>query len=258
MRRGEVISKMAKDETGDPRRTVALLWGAPARTRPGPKPALDLDRIVRTAIEIADRDGVSALVMRRVAAELGVGTASLYTYVPRRQDLIALMLDEVAGYGSLPHTFPGGWRDQLEAWAKEDWAAYHEHPWMVQVATDRMLPGPNLLTWYDSALTVLADTGLTELEKVAAIETVDGFLRGMAWASAGSDALERNTELTDEDWEARRTSAMAELVDFTRFPALLRSLQAGVVPRAKDTFELGLQRVLDGIEALVDSRRPPP
>ncbi|MCI2418865.1 TetR/AcrR family transcriptional regulator [Saccharopolyspora sp. K220] len=239
---------MSTDET-DPSRALALLWGVRDRPRRGPRPALDVDRIVRAAIDIADREGVTALSMRRVATELGVGTASLYTYVPGRAELIALMLDAVAGYSSLPHTLPGDWRAKFQTWAREDWAEFHRHPWVLQVVSGRVLPGPNLLAWYDSTLRVLAETGLSEQEKLAVIETLDGFVRGTAWTSVDRGA-------GDTAWAAKRDEALAELVNFDDYPALARALLAGADPSAAETFELGLQRVLDGIATLIDARAP--
>jgi AcrR family transcriptional regulator len=75
---------------------MELLCGAPGsrRTR-GPKPGLTVERIVRAAIEVADAEGLAALSMRRVADQLGVGTMSLYTYVPGKAELIDVMLDAV-------------------------------------------------------------------------------------------------------------------------------------------------------------------
>lgn len=241
----------------DPTRALELLWAPRDRPRRGPKPGLDLDRIVQAAIAVADREDLQALSMRRVAAELGVGTASLYTYVPGRDELIALMLDTVAGYSTLPHTMPGNWRAKLEAWAREDWAEFHRHPWVPYVVSGRLVPGPNALAWYDSALRVLGDTGLSEAEKAAVIDTIDGYVRGLAWASANSIRAERTTGVSDAIWDARRAAAMAKLVDFERYPALARALVAGVSPGSTDTFEIGLQRVLDGIEALIVERQPP-
>src|SRR5216117_1909772 len=84
---------------GDPIRSMELLWrdaAAPARGR-GPKPGLTVDRIVAAATELADGDGLAALSMRRVAERLGVGTMSLYTYVPSKADLIDVMYDAACG-----------------------------------------------------------------------------------------------------------------------------------------------------------------
>lgn len=241
----------------DPTRALELLWAARGRRRRGPKPGLDLDRIVHAAIAVADREDLPALSMRRVAEQLGVGTASLYTYVPGRYELIALMLDTIAGYSTLPHTMPGNWRARFEAWAREDWAEFHRHPWVPQVVSGRVIPGPNLLAWYDSALRVLADTGLSETEKVAVIATIDGYVRGLAWSSADSIRAERTSGVSDVAWGARRDAVMEKLVDFERYPALVRALVTGAAPGPTDAFEIGLQLVLDGVEALIVERQRP-
>ena len=72
---------------------------APAGSR-GPKRRTDLDSVVRAAIELADAEGLDAVSMRRVAERLGIGTMSLYTYVPGKGELLDLMLDTVYGQRS--------------------------------------------------------------------------------------------------------------------------------------------------------------
>jgi AcrR family transcriptional regulator len=83
------------------------------RNRPAKAP-LSRDAIVSTALHILERDGLSGLSLRRVAAALDTGAASLYVYVANLEELHALMLDQalaavqVTGAGSLP------WRDRLK------------------------------------------------------------------------------------------------------------------------------------------------
>jgi AcrR family transcriptional regulator len=83
--------------SGDPKRTMALLWGIGKKPTRGPKPGLSVGRIVSAAVEVADAEGLGALSMRRVADRLGIGTMSLYTYVPGKAELIDVMLDTVLG-----------------------------------------------------------------------------------------------------------------------------------------------------------------
>ena len=100
---------MASDRTGagDPDRTLALLWRVPAESRRGPRPGLSVDRVVDTAVELADADGMGALTMRRLAQAVGVAPMTLYTYVPGKAELLDLMLDTV--YARMPRrdTGPG-------------------------------------------------------------------------------------------------------------------------------------------------------
>jgi AcrR family transcriptional regulator len=82
--------------TDDAAKVLELLWGtARPRGRRGPRPALSTERIVRSAIAIADRDGLEAVTMRRLAESLGVRPMALYTYVPGKRELLDLMLDTV-------------------------------------------------------------------------------------------------------------------------------------------------------------------
>ena len=80
--------------TGDPARSMALLWRTTAPGRRSPT-GLDVDRVVTTAVGLADRHGLAAMTMRAVAAELGVGAMTLYTHVPGKGELVDLMLDQV-------------------------------------------------------------------------------------------------------------------------------------------------------------------
>lgn len=241
------------DESSDVRRTLDLLWGVARPTRRGPRPALQLEQIVEAAIGYADHHGLAGLTMRQIATELDIGTASLYTYIPGRSTLLALMLDTIAGQSVLPHTLPGDWRARFEGWARHDWDLFHQHPWVLELVTRQYLPGPNLMAWFDSALRTLADIALPDADKLAAIEAVDGYVRGAAWASAGARARGTTAASTpDPAAEQARAaavdSALADLFDPQRFPELARVIVAGANPGGQDTFEQGLAYVLDGIE----------
>ncbi|MCE7079532.1 TetR/AcrR family transcriptional regulator [Streptomyces sp. ST2-7A] len=124
---------MAKDRTrprsgaADPARSLALLWGTrdrrPARNA---RHDLSMDRIVRVAVAVADTEGVERLSMRRIAEELGVGTMTLYTYVPGKAELVELMLDTVYGEITRPGaedpdgTGNADWRTRLERVARDN------------------------------------------------------------------------------------------------------------------------------------------
>ncbi|QFZ17667.1 TetR/AcrR family transcriptional regulator [Saccharothrix syringae] len=239
----------AKDDVQ--RRTLELLWKGARRPARGPQQGLTVERIVAAAIDLVEAEGLTALSMRRVAQELGVGPASLYTYLPGKAELEALMLDAVQLGETLPHEWPGDWRAKTEAWARSDWEGFRRHPWLLRLVATTPFPGPNTLRWLDSALRVLEDTGLTEPEKMAVVESVDSYVRGQARLS-----LEEHAPSPTEASE--RDALLAELVDFTAYPALTRTIQAGVAPYAADRFEFGLQRLLDGVATLITTRTPPP
>lgn len=86
---------MPSDRTsaGDPARTFALLWGSAPVRRRGPERGLRTGMVVDAATAVADREGLAAVSMRRVAQELGVSAMTLYTYLPGKAELVDLMLD---------------------------------------------------------------------------------------------------------------------------------------------------------------------
>ena len=123
-------------------RALRALWSPPTRPARGPQRGLTVEAIVTAAIDLVEAEGLAALSMRQVAARLGVGTATLYTYLPGKAELTALMLDAVTGDGPLPHEWPGDWRAKLTSWARDDWEAYRRHPWILELSSAGVAPGP--------------------------------------------------------------------------------------------------------------------
>jgi AcrR family transcriptional regulator len=236
----------------DPRHILELLWGRTAPPSRGPRQALTVERIVSAAAEIADTDGLEALSMRRLATRLGVGVASLYTYVPGKDELLALMLDHSIAQDVPPHTRPGTWREKTAAWARRDWEDYTAHPWTIQLVTTRQLAGPGALGWLESALRVFDGTGLSRSEAVAAIQSVDAFVRGQAQAAVGEAAALRPDGPDGASWRGVEEDFLERHVDFTAYPVLTDAFSAGPFPDPRETFEFGLRSLLDGIEARIE------
>lgn len=245
---------------GDPARTMALLWGTRKRSGRGPKPGLSVERIVRAAIEVADAEGVAALSMRHVADRLGVSTMSLYTYVPSKAELIDVMLDAVLGEAVGTNDAAGGWRERLESVARENWALYHRHPWMLRVAAMSRPPlGPNVIAKYDHELRAVDGIGLTDVEMDSVLTLVLGYVQGAARTSVEASQAERSTGMTDAEWWSANAPLLEKVFDPGRYPTASRvGLAAGEAYEAaydpEYAFEFGLRRVLDGIEALIRSR----
>lgn len=242
--------------TGDPARSLALLWRT--QERPG-RSGLSVDRIVAAAIEVADADGLSALSMRRVAEKLGVGTMSLYTHVPGKAELIELMLDRAHGETARPDEVAGDWRARLEFAARENWALYHRHPWLVQITWVRPVLGPNIIAKYEHELRAIDGIGLTDLEMDLVLTLIAGHVEGAARRSLEAARAEQLTGVSDEQWWRARAPILGSLVDFSQYPTASRvGTAAGEAYNspynAEAAFEFGLQCVLDGVEALVAQR----
>jgi len=240
--------------------SVAAAWGVRDRPHKGPKPGLSLERIVAAAVQVADAEGLAAVSMSRVAAELGTAPMSLYRYVTAKDELLALMLD--AAYGPYPTEPPletapdAGWRAGLSRWAWAMRAAMQRHPWVLHIPIRGLPTLPNEVAWFEEGLRCLQDTGLEENEKASAILLVSGYVRNAAMIDADIEAAVRASGKTPDEWMASYARTLTVLADPRRFPALTKFIAAGVFDRAdppEAEFTFGLDRVLDGLAALIQS-----
>jgi AcrR family transcriptional regulator len=246
--------------TGDPARSMALLWRTPEPSdrRPGPKSSLDVDRIVTAAVRLADAEGLSALSMRRVAAELGVAAMTLYTHVPGKGELVDLMLDSVLGelYAEEQQTASGTWRARLEAVARANWELFLRHPWAVHLATGRPPLGPNLMRKYERELAAVDGLGLSEVQMDLLVTLLNGFVRSTVSGVHERAEAQQATGITEDQWWAATAPYVARVFDAERFPTAARvgpvagqELQSAYAPER--SFEFGLERLLDGIGVLI-------
>jgi AcrR family transcriptional regulator len=236
------------------RRSMELLWtGGDPRPAPGPKPSLTLDRIVDAAITLADRDGVDALSMRRVAAELGVGTMSLYRYVPGKAELLALMLDRV----DAPETVQAGsWRETLERAARRTYGLYLSHPWLLQVNWTRPVLGPNSVAGMEVLMRGLDGLGLSGQERIAVVMLVDAYVVGQARNRIQHDAVTVQSGLSDEEFWTQQYPFLAKAMESGRYPAMAALDEDAFGMGWAENFDFGLARILDGMAALVETRSP--
>ncbi|MBE1461028.1 TetR/AcrR family transcriptional regulator [Kibdelosporangium phytohabitans] len=225
----------------DPERSTELLWGTRARR------GLDLDTIVRTAVGIADAEGLGAVSMRRVAQQLGFTSMSLYRHVPGKAELVDLMRDAVMPPPA-PDEDAADWRTGVETWARASLALYREHPWLLESGGSRTVPGPNTIAGFERALALVAATGLPPAQIVAVVTLVGGFVESAARQVVEVTAAERDTGVTHEEFWGSRGSLFEHL---DRYPTLSRIYAEGGYDEPLDPFEFGLQRVLDGIATLI-------
>lgn len=253
--------------TGDPAVTMTLLWRTPAAgRRPGPRPGLDVDRIVTAAVALADAEGLGALSMRRLASDLGVGAMTPYSHVPGKAELVDLMYDRVLGelYRDEPPTGPSkpapddAWRERLAAVAHANWNLFLRHPWAARVATGRPPLGPHLMAKYDRELAAVDGLGLSELQMDLVVTLVNSFVRGSVTAKLERTATEHATGTTDAQWWAATAPHLDRVFDPQRFPTAARvgpaagaELQAAYDPDR--SFAFGLERLLDGVQVLLGS-----
>ncbi|MBE3001971.1 TetR/AcrR family transcriptional regulator C-terminal domain-containing protein [Nocardiopsis sp. HNM0947] len=226
-------------------KTLDLLWAGLGQPKRGPRHQLTVERVVGAAMDAVEADGVEALSMRKVAARLGVGAATLYTYVPDRSALLALMVEEMIGQAPLPHTRPGTWREKVETWAREDLESFRAHPWLVEVTGGAYI-GPNGFAWTDSAIRVFDGTGLSAEEAMAAVDAVDGLVRGHVAKVVADDRAARWTDPEGRSFATVQESYLTTYrIEPGRFPAVERLADPlGPV----EAFERALGWLLDGVE----------
>lgn len=237
-------------ETGLPA-SIELAWGRRERPAKGPKPGLSLERIVDAGVRLAAAEGLAAVSMGRVAKELGAAPMSLYRYVGAKDELLALMLD--AACDRPPEHGPDdeGWRAGLTRWAWALLGVWRRHPWALQVTLPGLPNTPNQIAWMEAGLACLRRTGLGPRTKLSVMLLVMGVVRNDATMNA------RFAELP----EAERKQAVADygrtigrLLDEETFPELSAVIAAGVLADddpPDDEFAFGLDRVLDGVAALI-------
>ncbi len=248
---------------GDARRSMALLWRQPRdeEPKPGPKQGLSVDAIVAAAIEIADEYGMAALSMRAVGERLGRTGMALYTYVPGKSELVDLMYDTVLAEAHHTYDLAGGWRPALDAWARDLWAFYLRHPWVLRVSQARPVLGPNEYVVLDEVLRILFETGLDPAATRRLTGALFQFVRGVAQVVAEAREAAAATGTGDDEWWYARSALLEEMApDFDRrFPMVATLARAGgftladeTVPyqeqAATETFHAGLAALLDGIE----------
>ncbi|NMO51299.1 TetR/AcrR family transcriptional regulator [Actinoplanes sp. TBRC 11911] len=218
--------------------TADFFWAPRPKPTRGPKPALTLDEIADAAIAVADAEGLAAVSMQRVAADLGYTKMSLYRYVPGKAELVAAMLERAM---STPPALPHGWRAALTTWAESMLTRLAGHPWALEVMALGGRPvGPTEVAWLESALAALP-TGLTGAERMDVVATLAWHVRGTA-AEAGTG----ETEFTASVGRILREHA-------DRYPNVASAF-ADVASRggADQAFHFGLNRFFDGVEAYLE------
>jgi AcrR family transcriptional regulator len=238
-------------ERATERRTRAAERGERAQGRGrAARHALSTEAIVSTALRIADQDGLGAVSMRRLAAEMRVGTMSLYHHVRDKDELLELMADAISAELLVPGELLGDWRAALSAIAHNTRDTFLRHPWLLDTAGQRPLVTPNQLRHIEQSIAVVADLDVDRETATTMVMAVDDYTIG--WLFRRSRFAEgRRPAVTDED-----RARVRELLDTGEFPRLAEVYrhQPDFDPPA-GTFERGLEWLFAGMQAVLDAGR---
>ncbi|GGR33676.1 TetR/AcrR family transcriptional regulator C-terminal domain-containing protein [Agromyces mediolanus] len=238
-------------------RGVALAWGIAAHPQRGPKRELSIERIVETAIEIADAEGLAAVSMSKVATALGFTTMSLYRYVTSKDDLVLLMQEGASLPTPPSESVERHWRAGVTAWVLAMRSTYREHPWLVDIPISGAPITPNSLQIVDWFLHEVRELPLSDGEKMSALLLLTAYVR--ATSAQERDLSAAGADGADASGSAA-FAALAELVTPERFPSLSPLFAAGgYVPPPEEVeedadadFTFGLERILDGLQYHLD------
>jgi len=205
--------------------------GGGARKKQRLSPAV----ITEAAIGLADAEGLEAVSIRRVAAELDARAMSLYDHFASKRDLLDSMNDEVVGEMLLSRPLPEAWREAVATTARTMYAAYARHPWAIFVAAERIDPGPNAVKMAKQMARALATLPLEHDDVWQLQGIVNDYVIGYSFRTVGT--------VNPEEMEA--AIAPTDVVEFPELAALPANLRNR---SSIERFELGLQTVLDGVE----------
>lgn len=225
------------------------LWlglGIPRSGR-GRKPAFSREVITAAAVTLADAEGLNAVTMRRVAAEVGTGVMSLYSYAPDKETLLELMVDHVSAElapGTADSPLTGDWRADLKSVGHLQRAQMLRHPWLPLALPTRRSLGPNSLAFLEHALAALRPTGLDGATKLEVFSQLTGFVSGYV-----GHEVARARAADHPDHLAVEVRYLAAVAADGEHPELAEALAAPPRPLSPDAmFTRFLDRLVDGLD----------
>ena len=215
--------------------------GAERRTQ------LTRERVVAAGIELADRDGIESISMRRLAQELGVEAMSLYTHVRNKDDLLDGMVDAVIG--KIPASADGAdWKTSLRQMVLAARSVVLTHPWAPRPIESRTTPGPAMMRYVNTVIGVLREGGFTIAQAHHALHILGSRVLGFT-----QDLFDDSGDLEPET-AASLASELGAALPYVAEMALAVT-HGGALGRCDDNieFEFALDFILDGLDRLQSS-----
>ena len=217
-----------------------------------PRETLTREQIVKAAIDLLDTEGLEGLNMRALGQRLGSAATAVYWHVGSKDNLIALAADQAWHEIALPG-LTAGWRAAATAMAAGLHAMLTRHPWLVQAFGSQVLFGAGKARHDDHTLAIYEAAGFTGEQADQAAASVFTFVLGSALGPAAAASLTRKLSRDGGNAEELIHDSMAEASEiaaqFPRLRARLQTAAAGYSAAPDNTFEFGLQAILDGLHA---------
>ncbi|MGH3422230.1 MAG: TetR/AcrR family transcriptional regulator, partial [Streptosporangiaceae bacterium] len=218
------------------------------------------------AVRVADAEGLEAVSMARVAHELRFTTMSLYRHVASKEELLQLMWNASA-QGAEDLVLEGdGWRARLRMWATVQREVIDRHPWITQMPMAAPPLAPNSLAFMERGLEAMDGTGLADVDKLRVIGLISSYTLSEARMAHDAARAARAAVAAAAGGEATPAwtyeALLREFADGENYPRLHRlawTERIGDDPAGFDEqeeFRFGLDRILDGVEALIRTAQP--
>jgi AcrR family transcriptional regulator len=222
---------------------------------------LTREKIVQTAIELLDEDGLEGLNMRTLGERLGSAATAVYWHVKSKDNLVVLAGDELWNEVELPDLRTVDWRIAATSIAKDQYAMLTRHPWLVQTLGSQVIYGPGKARHDDHILAVYEMAGFAGAEADQAVAIVFMFVLGAAFGEAASALLRGHVRRHGGDADERIREIITQQVEiakqFPRLRARVESIDSSDYYAAPEkSFEIGLEAIFDGLERHLRPGRP--
>jgi AcrR family transcriptional regulator len=207
------------------------------RNRPSKAP-LSRDGIVTTALRILDRDGLAGLSLRRVAAALDTGAASLYVYVANLEELHALMLDRALAAVQVTEADSIPWRGRLKTFLMAYLHVLYKRQGLAQLALSTIAYGPNSLRIWDALLGLLKEGGVDDLRAAWGLDLLILYVTAIA--------AEQSVRRESDQGLGRVKNALSTISE-KQFPLVFALRETLLSGGGETRGEWALDVIIDGI-----------
>lgn len=204
---------------------------------------LSRERVLQAALIMADKGGLEALSMRKLAQALGVKAMSLYNHVANRDDILDGIVDIVVGEIEVP-TLAGDWQMAMRRRAVSAHGVLLRHPWATMALMSRVNVGPAMLRYVDATLGCLREAGFSFEMADHAWNAIDSHIYGFT-------LMALNFPFEAEEYSAVATDYVSQ-IPADKYPymnQLTHHVMSGEYDGIHD-FEFGLELILNGLERL--------
>ena len=214
-------------------------------TRSQPRAPLSRERVLNTALKLADQGGLESLSMRKLGQELGVEAMAVYYHFSNKDEVLDGIVDLVFGEIDLP-VAGADWKTAMRQRAISLRDVLARHRWAIGMMESRRNPGPANLRHHDAVIGNLRAAGF-DMEMVAhAYSLLDGYIYGFA-------LTKMNLPFDSGDDVAGLAQDMLEPFPLGEYPNLVAFITEHATKPGYDfgdEFEYGLDVILDGLEKL--------